>query len=80
MRPWTSAGRPWPNIWLKELDVLLSWSLFFFVTSIVMAVLGFSGLGGTSGGIFRCIYFVCLVAFIVLLVSGLLFTKKRSSL
>lgn len=64
-------------MWRRGLDVLLTWSLFFFIASLVSGILGFTDMAGSSGGIFRFIYFLCLFAFIVLFVGGLIVTKGK---
>jgi uncharacterized membrane protein YtjA (UPF0391 family) len=49
---------------------MLSWSLAFFLTALVAAGLGFSGMAGTLSSIAQVLFFVFLVLFIVSLITG----------
>lgn len=47
---------------------MLRWALTFLVAGIILAVLGFGGLGGAFIEIAKILFFVAIAAFVVLLV------------
>ena len=51
---------------------MLRWALIFLVIGVVLALLGFGGLGGAFVEIAKILFFLALAAFVVLLVLGLM--------
>jgi len=51
---------------------MIRWAIIFLVIGVVLALLGFGGLGGTFIGIAKLLFFVAIAVFVVLLVLGLL--------
>ncbi len=51
---------------------MLRAALMFLVVGLVLAVLGFGGLGGAFIGIAKLLFFIAIAVFVVLLVLGLL--------
>lgn len=51
---------------------MLRWALIFLVIGVVLALLGFGGLGGAFIEIAKILFFVALAVFVVLLVLGLM--------
>jgi uncharacterized membrane protein YtjA (UPF0391 family) len=51
---------------------MLRWALIFLVIGLVLALLGFGGLGGAFIEIAKILFFVALAVFVVLLVLGLM--------
>jgi uncharacterized membrane protein YtjA (UPF0391 family) len=49
---------------------MLRLALFFLVVSLIAALFGFSGIAVAAAGIARILFFVFLVVFLVLLVTG----------
>ena len=54
---------------------MIRWAIIFLVIGVVLALLGFGGLGGTFIGIAKLLFFVAIAIFVVLLVLGLLAGK-----
>jgi uncharacterized membrane protein YtjA (UPF0391 family) len=54
---------------------MIRWAIIFLVIGVVLALLGFGGLGGTFIGIAKLLFFVAIAVFVVLLVLGLLAGK-----
>jgi uncharacterized membrane protein YtjA (UPF0391 family) len=52
-------------------DKMLKLALFFFIVSIIAGVFGFTGISVAAAGIAKVLFFIFLVAFVVLLVLGL---------
>jgi len=50
---------------------MLKLALFFFIVSIIAGVFGFTGISVAAAGIAKVLFFVFLIAFVVLLVFGL---------
>jgi uncharacterized membrane protein YtjA (UPF0391 family) len=50
---------------------MLRLALFFFVTSLIAAVFGFTGIAVATAEIARLLFFVAITIFVVLLVAGL---------
>ena len=50
---------------------MLKLALFFFIVSIIAGVFGFTGISVAAAGIAKVLFFVFLIAFVVLLVLGL---------
>ncbi|MDG5488442.1 DUF1328 domain-containing protein [Sphingomonas sp. FW199] len=55
---------------------MLRWALIFLIAGLVMALLGFGGIGGAFVEIAKILFFVAIAVFAVLLVLGL-FTGKK---
>ena len=51
---------------------MLRWALFFLVAGLVLALLGFGGIGGAFIGVAKLLFFVAIAVFAVLLVLGLM--------
>ena len=51
---------------------MIRWAIIFLVVGLVLALLGFGGIGGTFIGIAKLLFFVAIALFVVLLVLGLL--------
>jgi len=51
---------------------MLRLALFFFVISLIAAFFGFGGVAVASAEIARILFFITLVIFIVLLITGLM--------
>ncbi len=47
-------------------------ALLFLIAGLVLAVLGFGGIGGAFIGIAKILFFIAIAVFLVLLVLGLL--------
>ena len=54
---------------------MLKLALVFLVAGVVLAALGFGGIGGTFVGIAKILFFVALALFVVFLVLGLIAGK-----
>ena len=54
---------------------MLRWALVFLVIGIVLAVLGFGGLGGAFVGIAKLLFFLAVAGFVILLSLALLATR-----
>jgi len=50
---------------------MLKLALFFFIVSIIAGVFGFTGISVAAAGIAKVLFFVFLIAFVVLPVLGL---------
>jgi uncharacterized membrane protein YtjA (UPF0391 family) len=57
---------------------MLRWALIFLVIGLVLALLGFGGLGGAFIEIAKILFFVALAVFVVLLVLGLMAGRNIS--
>jgi uncharacterized membrane protein YtjA (UPF0391 family) len=55
---------------------MLRWALIFLVVGLVLALLGFGGIGGAFVEIAKILFFIAIAIFAVLLVLGL-FTGKK---
>ena len=51
---------------------MLRWALMFLVAGIVLAVLGFGGIGGAFVEIAKILFFIAIAVFVILLVLSLL--------
>ena len=54
---------------------MIRWAIIFLVIGVVLALLGFGGLGGTFIGIAKLLFFVAIAVFVILLVLGLMAGK-----
>ena len=54
---------------------MIRWAIIFLVIGLVLALLGFGGIGGTFIGIAKLLFFVAIAVFVVLLVLGLMAGK-----
>ena len=55
---------------------MLKAALIFLVAGVVLAALGFGGIGGAFVGIAKILFFVAIAVFLVFLVLGLTAAKK----
>ncbi|UIJ45975.1 DUF1328 domain-containing protein [Sphingomonas cannabina] len=51
---------------------MLRWAIIFLVAGLVLAALGFGGIGGAFVGIAKILFFIAIAVFVVLLVLGLM--------
>jgi uncharacterized membrane protein YtjA (UPF0391 family) len=51
---------------------MLRWALIFLVAGIVLAVLGFGGIGGAFVEIAKILFFIAIAVFVIFLVLSLL--------
>ena len=51
---------------------MLRLALFFLVVSLIAALFGFTGISVAAAGIARILFYVFIVIFLVVLISGLL--------
>jgi uncharacterized membrane protein YtjA (UPF0391 family) len=51
---------------------MLRWAFFFLIIGLVLAMLGFGGIGGAFIGLAKLLFFVAIALFVILLVFGLL--------
>jgi uncharacterized membrane protein YtjA (UPF0391 family) len=58
---------------------MLKWALIFLVAGVVLAALGFTGIGGAFVGIAKFLFFVAVALFLIFLVLGLVVGKKVGS-
>ncbi|MDR3506812.1 MAG: DUF1328 domain-containing protein [Caulobacteraceae bacterium] len=49
---------------------MIKWALIFLVVGVIAAVLGFSGVAGTSFAIAKILAFIALAIFAVMLILG----------
>lgn len=49
---------------------MLRWAAIFFITAIIAAALGFSGIAGAAAGIAKILFFVFLAVFLLSLILG----------
>jgi len=49
---------------------MLNWAAIFFVIAIVAAVLGFTGIAGSSMQIAKILFFVFIILAVVIFISG----------
>ncbi|TPG20386.1 DUF1328 domain-containing protein [Sphingomonas koreensis] len=54
---------------------MLKWAFVFLIIGIVLAVLGFTSIGGAFIGIAKILFFIAIAVFVVLLVLGLMAGK-----
>ena len=55
---------------------MIRWAIIFLVIGLVLAVLGFGGIGGAFIGVAKFLFFAAIAIFVVLLVLGLIAGKK----
>ncbi|UZK69440.1 DUF1328 domain-containing protein [Sphingomonas sp. S1-29] len=55
---------------------MIRWAVIFLVIGLVMAVLGFGGIGGAFIEIAKIVFFIAVAIFVILLVLGLIAGKK----
>jgi uncharacterized membrane protein YtjA (UPF0391 family) len=55
---------------------MIRWAVIFLVLGLVMAVLGFGGIGGAFIDIAKILFFVAIAVFVVLLVLGIVAGRK----
>jgi uncharacterized membrane protein YtjA (UPF0391 family) len=54
---------------------MIRWAIIFLVAGLVLAFLGFGGVGGAFIGIAKILFFVAIAIFVVLLILGLMAGK-----
>ena len=54
---------------------MLKWAFIFLIIGLVLAVLGFGGVGGAFIGIAKILFFIAIAIFVILLVLGLVIGK-----
>ncbi len=57
---------------------MLSWSVTFFVISLVAAVFGFGGIAGSAVGIAKILFFAFLVLFVISVITSIFKGKKTT--
>jgi uncharacterized membrane protein YtjA (UPF0391 family) len=55
---------------------MLKGALIFLVLGVVLAALGFGGIGGAFVGIAKILFFIAIAVFLIFLVLGLAAAKK----
>ena len=55
---------------------MIRWAVIFLVIGLVLALLGFGGIGGAFIGIAKLLFFVAIAVFVILLVLGLIAGKS----
>jgi uncharacterized membrane protein YtjA (UPF0391 family) len=55
---------------------LLKWALVFFIVSIIAALFGFTNIAAATADVARILFYIFLVIFIVLLVLGLVVSRR----
>jgi uncharacterized membrane protein YtjA (UPF0391 family) len=53
-------------------ESMLYWALMFLIIAIIAGVLGFGGIAFAAAGIAKILFFIFLVVFAVMLISGLM--------
>lgn len=51
---------------------MLRWAFLFLIIGIVLAVLGFGGIGGAFIGLAKLLFFIAIAIFVILLILGLM--------
>lgn len=59
---------------------MLRWALFFLILGVVLALLGFGGLGGAFIGIAKLLFFVAIAVFVALLVLGAVSGRRANDI
>lgn len=57
---------------------MLRWAFIFLLVGLVAGLFGFTGIAGASIGIAKVLFFICIVAFLVMLVLGLTIFKAAT--
>ena len=55
---------------------MLKTALIFLVLGVVLAALGFGGIGGAFVGIAKILFFIAITVFVIFLVLGLMAGRK----
>ena len=55
---------------------MLKWAVIFLVAGLVLAALGFGGIGGAFIGIAKILFFVFIALFVLFLIMGLAAGRK----
>ena len=58
---------------------MIRWAITFLVVGLVLAMLGFGGIGGAFIGIAKLLFFVAIALFVIFLVLGLMAGKGISN-
>ena len=56
--------------------IMLKTALIFLVLGVVLAALGFGGIGGAFVGIAKILFFIAITVFVIFLVLGLMAGRK----
>jgi uncharacterized membrane protein YtjA (UPF0391 family) len=59
---------------------MLRWALFFLILGVVLAFLGFGGIGGAFIGIAKLLFFVAIALFVTLLILGVVAGRRASDI
>lgn len=59
---------------------MLRWALFFLILGVVLAILGFGGIGGAFIGIAKLLFFVAIALFVVMLIMGVVAGRRTDSI
>lgn len=68
-------GRPFHFKGIRR-ENMLRWALIFLIAGVVLAVLGFGGIGGAFVEIAKILFFVAIAVFVLLLVMGALAGRR----
>ena len=50
---------------------MLRWAFIFLLVGLVAGLFGFTGIAGASIGIAKFLFFICIAAFLVILILGM---------
>jgi uncharacterized membrane protein YtjA (UPF0391 family) len=59
---------------------MIRWAIIFLIIGLVLAVLGFGGIGGAFVSIAKILFFLAIAIFVILLVLGLIAGKKMKDM
>jgi len=57
---------------------MIKWAIIFALISVVAGILGFTGISADSAAVAKVLFFIALAIFVVLLIAGLVVSKKLS--
>jgi uncharacterized membrane protein YtjA (UPF0391 family) len=57
---------------------MLKWAFAFLILGLIAALLGFTGVAGTSIAIAKVLFFIFMVIFLVLVVAGVTVARRAS--
>ena len=66
---------PLPGVEDAAGQVMIKLAIFFFVASLILGALGFSGAASKARGIAKILFFIVLAIFLVILVFGVMLGK-----
>ena len=61
-----------PRAHRKTEEIMLYWALMFLIIAIIAGVLGFGGIAFAAAGIAKILFFIFLVVFAIMLITGLM--------